>query len=80
MDKLDTIARLGRAFFGISLVAFGVQQVLWGDFVAGRARAFPEMWSGRVAWAWSPGPCSSCVVRRSSPAAGCAQRGLRWRR
>jgi hypothetical protein len=24
MDKLDTIARLGRVFFGSSLVAFGV--------------------------------------------------------
>ena len=36
MDKLDTLARLGRVFLGISLIAFGVQQFLWGDFVAGR--------------------------------------------
>jgi uncharacterized membrane protein len=44
-----------RVFFGISLVAFGVQQLLWGDFVAGRAPAFPAMWSGRVAWAGASG-------------------------
>ena len=55
MDKLETLERLGRVFFGISLVAFGVQQFLWGDFVAGRARAFPAMWSGRLGWAFASG-------------------------
>lgn len=49
------LARLGRLFFGISLIAFGVQQFLWGDFVAGRARAFPAMWPGRVEWAYVSG-------------------------
>ena len=66
MDNLDTLARLGRVFFGISLFAFGVQQFLWGDFVAGRARAFPAMWSGRVAWACVSGGvlilCGAAIV------------------
>ncbi len=55
MDKLDTLARLGRVFFGISLVAFGAQAFLWGDFVAGRAPAFPALWPGRVAFAAATG-------------------------
>ena len=66
MDKLDTLRHLGRVFFGISLIAFGVQQFLWGDFVAGRARAFPAMWSGRVAWAFVSGAvfilCGALIV------------------
>jgi uncharacterized membrane protein len=55
MDILDTLARVGRAFFGIGLMAFGAQQLLWGDFVAGRARAFPAMWPGRFAFAAATG-------------------------
>jgi uncharacterized membrane protein len=70
--KLETLARLGRAFFGISLIAFGAQQLLWGDFVAGRAPAFPAMWSGRVAWASVSG-----VVLILGGAAIVAGRGLR---
>jgi uncharacterized membrane protein YphA (DoxX/SURF4 family) len=62
----ETLARLGRVFFGISLAAFGIQQLLWGDFVAGRARAFPAMWSGRVAWAGVSGAvlilCGAAIV------------------
>ena len=52
---LDKVETLGRVFFGISLAAFGVQQFLWGDFVAGRARAFPAMWPGRLGWAFVSG-------------------------
>ena len=55
MDKLEKLARLGRVFFGISLVAFGAQAFLWGDFVAGRAPAFPALWPGRVAFAAATG-------------------------
>jgi uncharacterized membrane protein len=65
-DKLDTLAGLGRVFFGISLIAFGVQQLLWGDFVAGRARAFPALWPGRFAWAFVSGAvlilCGAVIV------------------
>ena len=73
MDKLDTLARLGRVFFGISLLAFGVQQLLWGDFVAGRAPAFPAMWSGRVGL----GRCVAGLVLILCGAAIVAGRGLR---
>jgi len=66
MDKLDTLARLGRVFFGISLIAFGAQQLLWGDFVAGRAPAFPALWPGRVAFAAATGVvlilCGAAIV------------------
>jgi uncharacterized membrane protein len=55
MDKLDTLARLGRVFLGISLIAFGAQAFLWRDFVAGRAPAFPALWPGRVAFAVATG-------------------------
>jgi len=72
MDKPDTLARLGRLFFGISLFAFGVQQFLWGDFVAGRAPAFPALWPGRVAWA-----CVSGAVLILCGAAIAAGRWLR---
>jgi uncharacterized membrane protein YphA (DoxX/SURF4 family) len=52
MDKLATLARIGRVFFGLSLVAFGIQNVLYGDFVPGRAPAWPASMPGRLAWAW----------------------------
>ena len=32
---------LGRGFFALALIAFGVQQYLFGDFVPGRAPAWP---------------------------------------
>ena len=66
MDKLDTLARLGRVFFGISLIAFGAQAFLWGDFVAGRAPAFPALWPSRVAFAAATGVvlilCGAAIV------------------
>ena len=51
MDKLDTLSRVGRVFFGVALIAFGIQQLLWGDFVPGRAPAWPAAMPGRLAWA-----------------------------
>jgi len=55
MDKLRSLARLGRISYGMSLVAFGFQQFLWGDFVPGRAPAWPATWPGRLPWAWLTG-------------------------
>jgi uncharacterized membrane protein YphA (DoxX/SURF4 family) len=72
MDTLGRLAPVGRLFFGLSLIAFGVQQFLWGDFVAGRAHAFPAVWPGRVAWA-----CVSGAVLILCGAAIAAGRGLR---
>jgi uncharacterized membrane protein YphA (DoxX/SURF4 family) len=45
------IARLGGVFFGVSLIAFGIQQFLYGDFVPGRAPAWPAGVPGRLLWA-----------------------------
>src|SRR5450432_694560 len=53
MDKPDTLARLGRVFYGLSLIAFGIQQFLWGDFVPGRAPAWPASMPGRLVWAYA---------------------------
>src|SRR5450432_3772892 len=53
MDKPDTLARLGRVFYGLSLIAFGIQQFLWGDFVPGRAPAWPATMPGRLVWAYA---------------------------
>lgn len=46
---------LGRGFFALALIAFGVQQYLFGDFVPGRAPAWPVGVPGRLAWAWLTG-------------------------
>jgi uncharacterized membrane protein len=48
-------ASIGRIFFGLSLCAFGILQFIYGDFVPGRAPAFPPDVPGRLAWAWISG-------------------------
>lgn len=40
----------GRTFFGLALIAFGILQFVYGDFVPGRAPAWPEVLPGR--WIW----------------------------
>jgi uncharacterized membrane protein YphA (DoxX/SURF4 family) len=66
MDKLDMLARAGRVFFGLSLIAFGIQQFLYGDFVPGRAPAWPASLPGRLAWAGVSGVvlilCGAAIV------------------
>jgi uncharacterized membrane protein len=42
---------IGRRFFAVALVAFGVMQFVVGDFVAGRAPAWPAALPGRLVWA-----------------------------
>jgi uncharacterized membrane protein len=49
------LAPLGRLFLATSLTAFGIQQFLFGDFVPGRAPAFPASVPGRLLWAWVSG-------------------------
>jgi uncharacterized membrane protein len=48
-------ASIGRVFFGLSLCAFGILQFIYGDFVPGRAPAWPAGVPGRLAWAWVSG-------------------------
>ncbi|HEX7071735.1 MAG TPA: hypothetical protein VF190_13055, partial [Rhodothermales bacterium] len=46
---------LGRTFLGVALVGLGVQQFLYGEFVVGRAPAWPSSVPGGVIWAWVTG-------------------------
>lgn len=41
----------GRSLFGIALVGLGVEHVVFGEFVTGRAPAWPASIPGGVAWA-----------------------------
>lgn len=52
---MEKLAPIGRVFFAISLIAFGVQQFLWGDFVPGRAPAWPSGVPGGLVWAYVSG-------------------------
>jgi uncharacterized membrane protein len=52
---LDKLVVLGRLFFAISLVAFGIQQFIYGDFVVGRAPEWPSAIPGRLVWAYISG-------------------------
>jgi uncharacterized membrane protein len=49
------LVRAGRYFFAIALVAFGVANFIVGDFVAGRAPAWPSGVGGGQVWAWVSG-------------------------
>jgi uncharacterized membrane protein len=46
-----TLARAGRICFAIALIAFGIANFVVGDFVAGRAPAWPAGLPGRLVWA-----------------------------
>jgi len=49
------LMRAGRYFFAVALVAFGVANFIVGDFVAGRAPAWPSGVAGGQIWAWVSG-------------------------
>jgi uncharacterized membrane protein YphA (DoxX/SURF4 family) len=51
----SSLATIGRIFFGVGLIAFGIQQFIYGDFVPGRAPAWPAEMPGRLAWAYLSG-------------------------
>ena len=51
----SSLATIGRIFFGIGLIAFGIQQFIYGDFVPGRAPAWPAELPGRLVWAYISG-------------------------
>jgi uncharacterized membrane protein YphA (DoxX/SURF4 family) len=51
----DKTVGLGRLFFAIALVAFGIQQFIYGDFVPGRAPKWPSAIPGRLIWAYFSG-------------------------
>jgi uncharacterized membrane protein len=49
------IGGVGRLFFAIGLAGFGILQFIYGDFVPGRAPAWPPAIPGRLMWAWVSG-------------------------
>ncbi|HKA87940.1 MAG TPA: hypothetical protein VKE22_09755 [Haliangiales bacterium] len=49
------IASLGRTFFAVGMIAFGILQFVYGDFVPGRAPPWPPAWPGRLVWAYATG-------------------------
>jgi uncharacterized membrane protein YphA (DoxX/SURF4 family) len=55
VELANRAALVGRVFFGVSLVAWGIQQFLYGDFVPGRAPAWPSPMPGRLVWAYLSG-------------------------
>lgn len=52
---MPTPTSFGRTCFAISLIAFGVLHVVAGDFVTGRAPAWPAGVPGQLVWAWLSG-------------------------
>src|SRR5687768_4014730 len=51
----DRFVTVGRLFFALALIAFGILQFIYGDFVSGRAPAFPPSIPGRLVWAYISG-------------------------
>lgn len=49
------LIQVGRAFFGIALIALGVEHFIFRDFVTGRAPAWPASIPGGVIWAYLSG-------------------------
>ncbi|MPY90957.1 MAG: hypothetical protein GEU99_23980 [Luteitalea sp.] len=52
---MDRIATLGRAFFAVAIVAFGVQHVVHADFVTRVVPWWPDWIPGRRLWAGAVG-------------------------
>ena len=51
----DRFVTVGRLFFALALIGFGIQQYIFGDFVPGRAPAWPPSIPGRLVWAYVSG-------------------------
>ena len=52
---IDKLAAIGRIFFSIALVGLGIEHFVFGDFITGRAPAWPEALPGGQAWAYLTG-------------------------
>jgi uncharacterized membrane protein YphA (DoxX/SURF4 family) len=72
---MNRLAPIGRVFFAVSLIAFAIQQFLFGDFVPGRAPEWPASLPGRLVWAYFSGAifiaCGLAILlgKRARPAA-----------
>lgn len=47
--------RVGRSFFAIGLIGLGIEHFIFGDFLVGRAPAWPESVPGGLIWAYLTG-------------------------
>jgi uncharacterized membrane protein len=47
--------RIGRSFFAVGLIALAIEHFVFGDFVTGRAPAWPASIPGRTVWAYTSG-------------------------
>ena len=52
---MDRLIPIGRAFFAIGLIGLGLDHFLFGEFVTGRAPAWPASMPGGPAWAYLSG-------------------------
>lgn len=52
---MERLVPVGRAFFALALIGLGAEHFLFGEFIAGRAPAWPESIPGGVIWAWLTG-------------------------
>lgn len=52
---MKNLTRIGRLFFAIALIGFGVENFLFGEFLPGRAPAWPEPLPGGLIWAYLTG-------------------------
>lgn len=56
MDKIPGInIKSARFLFAIAMIAMGIEHFIFGDFIAGRAPAWPQGIPGRLVWAYLSG-------------------------
>jgi uncharacterized membrane protein len=48
-------ARIATIFFAVALIGWGIIHFLVGDFIVGRAPAWPENVPGKIVWAYASG-------------------------
>jgi uncharacterized membrane protein len=73
--RMENTTPVGRTFYAISLMAFGVEQFLFGDFIPGRAPPWPSSLPGQAVWAYATG--AFLVLAGAAILARQRQRG-RW--
>jgi uncharacterized membrane protein len=49
------VVKTGRYMFALAMIAFGIENFIFGDFVVGRAPAWPAGIPGKLAWAYVSG-------------------------
>src|SRR5690606_31885987 len=51
----QTLTAVGRVFFALGLIGLGISHSVFGDFMTGRAPAWPDGVPGGTAWAYGTG-------------------------